>query len=51
MRVLIIEDEPRLVENIARNQRESAGYAVDIANNGREGTHGHDIQRVVVHWE
>lgn len=37
MRVLIIEDEPRLAENIARSLRESAGYAVDIALDGREG--------------
>jgi len=37
LRVLIIEDEPRLAENIARSLRESAGYAVDIANDGQEG--------------
>ena len=37
MRVLIIEDEPRLAENIARGLRESAGYAVDIAHDGQEG--------------
>ena len=37
MRVLIIEDEPRLAENIARSLRESAGYAVDIARDGQEG--------------
>jgi DNA-binding response OmpR family regulator len=37
MRVLVIEDEPRLAENIARSLRESAGYAVDIAPDGREG--------------
>ncbi len=37
MRVLIIEDEPRLAENIARSLRESAGYAVDIAPDGQEG--------------
>src|SRR2546428_1194320 len=37
MRVLIIEDEPRLAENIARSLRESAGYAVDIAPDGDEG--------------
>src|SRR5579862_7426555 len=37
MRVLIIEDEPRLAENIARSLRESAGYAVDVAPDGREG--------------
>lgn len=37
MRVLVIEDEPRLAENIARSLRESAGYAVDIAPDGQEG--------------
>lgn len=37
MRVLIVEDEPRLAENIARSLRESAGYAVDIVHDGREG--------------
>ena len=37
MRVLIIEDEPRLAENIGRSLRESASYAVDIANDGQEG--------------
>jgi DNA-binding response OmpR family regulator len=37
MRVLIIEDEPRLAENISRSLRESAGYAVDIAPDGQEG--------------
>jgi two-component system response regulator PhoP len=37
LRVLIIEDEPRLAENIARSLRESAGYAVDIAPDGQEG--------------
>jgi two-component system response regulator PhoP len=37
VRVLIVEDEPRLAENIARSLRESAGYAVDIAPDGQEG--------------
>jgi len=37
MRVLIVEDEPRLAENIARSLRESAGYAVDIVHEGQEG--------------
>jgi len=37
MRVLMVEDEPRLAENVARSLRESAGYAVDIASNGEEG--------------
>jgi len=37
MRVLIIEDEPRLAENIGRSLREIAGYAVDIAHDGQDG--------------
>ena len=37
MRVLIVEDEPRLAENIGRSLRESAGYAVDVALDGQEG--------------
>ncbi len=37
MRVLIIEDEPRLAENVARTLRETAGYAVDVAADGQEG--------------
>ena len=37
MRVLIVEDEPRLAENIARSLRESAGFAVDVATDGQEG--------------
>jgi len=37
LRVLIIEDERRLAENVARSIRESAGYAVDIATDGEDG--------------
>jgi DNA-binding response OmpR family regulator len=37
MRVLIIEDESRLAENVARSLRESAAYAVDVAPDGEEG--------------
>lgn len=37
MRVLVIEDERRLAENIARSIRESAGYAVDCAYDGENG--------------
>ena len=37
MRVLVVEDEIRLAENVARSLRESAGYAVDIAADGQEG--------------
>src|SRR6202041_609150 len=37
VRVLVIEDEQRLAENIARALREGAGYAVDIAVDGEQG--------------
>src|ERR1700742_799206 len=37
VRVLIVEDERRLAENVARSLRESAGYAVDIALDGEDG--------------
>jgi two-component system response regulator PhoP len=37
LRVLVIEDERRLAENVARALRESAGYAVDIAGDGEQG--------------
>jgi len=37
MRVLVVEDEKRLAENIARSLRESASCAVDIAPDGEEG--------------
>ena len=37
MRVLIVEDERRLAENIARSLRESASYAVDVALDGEDG--------------
>ena len=37
MRVLIVEDERRLAENIARSLREIAGYAVDLAVDGPQG--------------
>ena len=37
MRVLIVEDEKRLAENVARALQESAGYAVDVAHDGEEG--------------
>jgi len=36
MRVLIVEDEQRLAENVARSLHESAGYAVDLALDGEE---------------
>jgi len=37
MRVLIVEDERRLAENVARSLREGAGYAVDLATDGEDG--------------
>src|SRR5579871_2477065 len=37
MRVLIVEDESRLAENVARALREGAGYAVDISPDGEDG--------------
>ena len=37
MRVLIVEDERRLAENVARSLRESASYAVDVALDGEDG--------------
>ena len=37
MRVLIVEDETRLAQNIAAAIREAAGYAVDLAADGETG--------------
>ncbi|MFZ0632562.1 MAG: response regulator transcription factor [Acidobacteriaceae bacterium] len=37
MRVLVVEDEARVADNIAEALRESAGLAVDVAQNGRDG--------------
>lgn len=37
MRILIIEDEQRLAENIAESFRQACGFAVDIAPDGTEG--------------
>lgn len=36
MRVLVVEDEIRLAENIARGLREGPGYAVDAVHDGLE---------------
>ena len=36
MRVLVVEDEARLAENVATALREGAGYAVDVATDGQE---------------
>ncbi|MCU1225587.1 MAG: transcriptional regulator [Edaphobacter sp.] len=37
MRALVIEDEQRLAENIARGLRQSGGFAADVASDGEEG--------------
>jgi DNA-binding response OmpR family regulator len=37
MRVLVVEDEKRLAENIATGLREGAGFAVDLCHDGEEG--------------
>lgn len=39
MRVLVVEDEVRLAENISRILREKENFAVDIANDGIDGLH------------
>jgi DNA-binding response OmpR family regulator len=36
MRILVVEDETRLAENIARGLREGAGYAVDVVHDGQD---------------
>jgi DNA-binding response OmpR family regulator len=37
VRVLLIEDEPRLARNVARMLADRAGYAVDVAHDGETG--------------
>lgn len=39
MRALVIEDERRLAENIARGLQQAGGFAVDIALDGEDGLH------------
>jgi DNA-binding response OmpR family regulator len=39
MRILVVEDEIRLAENIASGLREGPGYAVDLAHNGEDAIH------------
>lgn len=39
MRVLVVEDEVRLAENIASGLRDGAGYAVDIVHDGEDAGH------------
>ncbi len=36
MRVLVVEDEVRLAENIAKALREGPGYAVDVVHDGQD---------------
>ena len=36
MRILVVDDEARLAENVAAALRESAGYAVDVSQNGED---------------
>lgn len=36
MRVLVVEDEVRLAENIANGLRDGAGFAVDVAHDGQD---------------
>ncbi len=48
MRVLIVEDEPRLADNIATALRDGPGYAVDLTADGQEalflcGTRNYDL--------
>ncbi|HZU09597.1 MAG TPA: response regulator transcription factor [Pseudacidobacterium sp.] len=37
MRVLVVEDEPRIAENVAAALRDGPGFAVDIAEDGEVG--------------
>src|ERR1035437_6066781 len=37
MRVLLVEDDELLADNIARSLRESLGFAVDVATDGAQG--------------
>ena len=39
MRVLIVEDERRLAENIAQALTDTTSFAVDISNDGEDGRH------------
>ncbi len=39
MRVLVVEDEVRLAENIAAGLREGAGFAVDLSHTGDDALH------------
>jgi DNA-binding response OmpR family regulator len=43
MRVLVVEDEIRLAENIATGLREGPGFAVDVCHDGEEATLACDV--------
>lgn len=52
MRLLVVEDEPDLLESLAQSFRED-GYAVDVAQDGREGLHkckSCDYDAIILDW-
>ncbi len=52
MRLLVVEDEPDLLESLAQSFRED-GYAVDVAQDGREGLHkckAWDYDVIILDW-
>jgi len=52
MRLLIVEDEPDLLESLAQSLRED-GYAVDVAQDGRDGLHKAKVwayDAIVLDW-
>jgi len=52
MRLLVVEDEPDLLESLAQSLRED-GYAVDVAQDGRDGLHKckvWDYDAIVLDW-
>ncbi len=52
MRLLIVEDEPDLLQLLAQSLRED-GYAVDTADNGRDGLHKATVwayDAIVLDW-
>jgi two-component system OmpR family response regulator len=52
MRLLVVEDEPDLLEALAQSFRED-GYAVDVAQDGREGLHkckSWDYDAIILDW-
>lgn len=52
MRLLLVEDEPDLLHLLAQSLRED-GYAVDTADNGRDGLHKATVweyDAIVLDW-